>query len=263
MKQQRKRWTEEEDQFLRDNARTKMVKEIASELGKSVHSVYKRMKVLNLKEPAYRKWTSEEDEYLINKYGKCELDKIARILKRDKNSLMRRLHRLGKANAKECFGITTYELAKALKIDVGSVYRWINDRELPYKKAYAKERTFLVIDVQEFWDWAEENKRLINFSKIEKHVLIPEPAWVDKQRKLDFHHRPQKERQKWTKEEDERIWQLFYCQGMTYKDIGALMGRSARAVQNRLARVRLNRQEIVPKQSLLRQCSKSSLFKTC
>lgn len=245
MTQQRKRWTEKEDQFLRDSVKTKSVKEIAAELGKSANSVYKRIKVLNLKEPAYRKWTAEEDEYLINTYGKYELERIAKYLDRNKESLMRRLHRLGMAKAKECLGITAYELAAALKVDVGSVYRWMKDRDLPFKTAYAKERTFSLIDIQEFWAWAEENKCIINFSRIEKHSLVPEPAWVDKQRKSDFHNRPLKERQKWTEDEDERIWHLFYAHGMTHNEIGALMGRSARAVQNRLIRVRINRQESI------------------
>ena len=257
MTQQRKRWTEKEDQFLRCSVKTKSVKEIAAELNKSVNSVYKRIKVLKLKEPAYRKWTAEEDEYLINTYGKCELEKIGRYLGRNKDSLMRRLHRLGMAKAKECLGITTYELAAALKIDVGSVYRWMKDRGLPYKTAYARERTFSLIDIQEFWAWAEENKCVINFSRIEKHSLVPEPAWVDKQRKSDFYNRPLKERQKWTAIEDERIWHLYYSQGMTHKEIGKVMGRSARAVQNRLIRIRSNRQEIV-KHSSLKQCAKSS-----
>lgn len=241
MIQQRKRWTKEEDQFLRDNVKTKSPKDIAGELNKSIHSVYKRIKILKLKEPAYRKWTAEEDEYLINAYGRRGLDKIAKTLGRKEDALMRRLHRLGKVKAKECFGITAYELAAAINVNVGSVYRWMNDKGLPFKTSYAKERTFSLIDIQEFWEWAEENKDIINFSRIEKHSLVPEPAWVEERRKLDYYNRPKKERQNWTEEEDERLWYLFYSQGMTYKEIGDLMGRSGRAIQNRLIRIRLKR----------------------
>lgn len=241
MKQQRKRWTAEEDQYLRDNINKKSPKELAEELNKSVNSVYTRAKALDIRKPAYRKWTEQEDEYLISKYGTCELEKIARYLKRDVKSIARRLDRLGFVNVKENLGVSTYELAAAANVDIHTVYRWMNNQGLPFKTAYSKERTFSVIDIKDFWKWAEEHKGLINFSRIEKHSLMPEPAWVDQQRKLDYYNRPQKEGRNWTEEEDERIWNMFYSQGMAQKEIGELMGRSTKSIQKRLARIRAKR----------------------
>ena len=131
MKQQRKRWTTEEDQYLRDNVNTKSAKEIAEELDKSVNSIYTRIKLLDLKKPAYRKWTEKEDEYLLNKYGTRELAKIASYLKRDVDSVVRRLERIGAASVKDNLGISTYELAAATNVDVHTVYRWMNNHGLP------------------------------------------------------------------------------------------------------------------------------------
>lgn len=240
MVKQRKTWTEEEDQFLRENVNKLSAKEIAEQLDKPLNSVYTHIRVLKLREPAYRKWTAAEDEYLISKYGTRELEKIASYLKRDMNSVTRRLERLG-VNVKENLGVSTYELAAATNVDVHAVYRWMNNHGLPFKTAYSKERTYSVIDVQDFWTWAEKNKHLINFNRIEKYALLPEPSWVDEQRKIDFYNRPENEGQNWTEEQDERLWTLYYQQGLTLKEIGELLGRSAKSAQKRLSRIRTKR----------------------
>ncbi|MDY0943851.1 hypothetical protein [Priestia megaterium] len=71
-----------------------------------------------------------------------------------------------------------------------------------------------------------------------KNSLVPEPAWVDKQRDIDYLTRPRNENNKWNDEEDARLRRMFYGEGRTQKEIGELMGRSARGIQKRLDRLR-------------------------
>ena len=43
-----------------------------------------------------------------------------------------------------------------------------------------------MVDMRKFWEWAEENKKQLNFAKFEKGALGKEPDWVDEKRKLDY-----------------------------------------------------------------------------
>jgi transposase len=131
-----------------------------------------------------------------------------------------------------------YELAKCLQIDVHTIYNWIQKKRLPYKITKAKTRKFIGIDVLAFWKWAEQNKELLNFSKIPRNTLIPEPDWVKKQKRYDYSNRPKHENKKWTEEEDARLWYMFYEEGRTQQEIGQLIGRSRHGVQRRLNRLR-------------------------
>ena len=131
-----------------------------------------------------------------------------------------------------------YELAKCLQVDVHTIYNWIQNNRLPYKMTRARTRNFIGIDVLAFWKWAEQNKELLNFSKIPRNTLIPEPDWVKKQKRYDYSNRPKHENKKWTEEEDARLWYMFYEEGRTQQEIGQLIGRSRHGVQRRLNRLR-------------------------
>lgn len=186
-----------------------------------------------------RIWTDEEDEYLLNCYGSAPLKHISESLQRTVKALESRLNRLGVYGAKaNTTNITVYELAEGLQVDAHTVYNWIKNNKMPYKKMVAKTREFMLIDVLIFWRWVEQNRGLINFYKVPKNSLVPEPAWVDKQRDIDYLTRPRNENNKWNDEEDARLRRMFYGEGRTQKEIGELMGRSARGIQKRLDRLR-------------------------
>lgn len=57
---------------------------------------------------------------------------------------------------------------------------------LPVKWHIVKNSRFRVIDIDEFFKWAEENKSILDFSRFEKYSLGAEPDWVDVKRKADY-----------------------------------------------------------------------------
>ena len=233
-------WTEEEDSFLKEHVSSMTMKEIAEELGKTSNSVNSRIRTLGLREePICRRWTEEEDEFILKYYGIRPVEWLSCKLKRTSEAIESRMTKISCGGARgNTQYITSYELAREVGVDVHTVYRWVENHQLKNETIKTNNAEFMAFDVVVFWKWAENNKELINFNKIEKNALLPEPAWVDEQRKLDFYNRPQKEKQVWTKEEDERLWHLFYQQGMTQKEIGELMGRSTNGIQRRLSRIR-------------------------
>lgn len=243
---QRKYWTPEEDAFLSTNLNNMTAAEIGAHLDRKPNSVSSRMRILKLeRNNPLVMWTEEEDEYVLAKYGMKSLDSIAAHVKRTPLAVERRLSRLGVYGAKENTGyMTVPQLAYALHVDDHTVYRWMENNSLPFKKGTAKVREHNLIDVLEFWKWAEQNRDLINFFKIPKNSLIPEPEWVNQQRKVDYLRRPHKENQNWTGEDDAYLWLLFYGDGRTQKEIGEIMGRTETAVQRRLARLREKRKAV-------------------
>ncbi|MED3865072.1 helix-turn-helix domain-containing protein [Priestia megaterium] len=195
-----KKWTTEQDTFLKENIDIMNNREIGTHLGKSPSSVATRIKILKLtRRETLRRWTEQEDEYLINYYGSKSLECISRRLQRSMAALESRLNRLGVYGVRTYTGnITVYELAKCLKVDVHTIYKWIQKKELPHKVTRAKTRKFVGIEVSAFWKWAEQNKNLLNFSKIPTNTLVPEPDWVKEQRTYDYYNRPKYEKKQWT-----------------------------------------------------------------
>jgi predicted transcriptional regulator len=236
----RKKWTPEQDAFLQRNIDSMNNREIANSLGRSPSSIATRIKVLRLtRKTSMRRWTVQEDDYLLRYYGVKSLLQISAKLQRSVQALESRLSRLEVYGAKSHVGhITVCELAACLEVDVHTIYKWIHKKNLPYKIIIAKTRKFMGIDIQSFWKWAEQNKTCLNFFKIPKNTLIPEPAWVDEQRKLDYVKRPKYEHKKWTAEEDARLWRMFYQEKRNQREIGQLLGRSRNSVQRRLERLR-------------------------
>lgn len=236
----RKKWSPDQDTFLKVNINRMNNREIGKHLGKSPSSVANRIRLLKLvRKTSLRRWTKKEDEYLVKWYGVKSLDQISRRLQRSIQALESRLYRLGIHGVRAHLGnVTVYELAECLQVDVHTIYNWIQKRELPYNILRANTRTFLGSDVAAFWKWAQQNKELINFSKVSLNTLIPEPDWVKEQRKYDYFNRPKYENKKWTEEEDARLWYMFYQEGRTQQEIGQLIGRSAHGIQRRLHRLR-------------------------
>ena len=64
----RRRWTEEDKQFLRDNYQKLTNKELAEHFNLTPGGIGYQLKRLNLKRN--RKWTSDKDSYLKNSYTK-------------------------------------------------------------------------------------------------------------------------------------------------------------------------------------------------
>ena len=127
-----------------------------------------------------REWTTEEVTYLQDKWGTYSIKAIANHLGRSINSIKLKARRIGLSDPTLHFdGITICQLAQALNLQYSIVKNWIKNYDLPAKrKVFAKEQRVWVITYKEFWNWAESNRQMIDFSRFEKNVLGEEPSWV-------------------------------------------------------------------------------------
>jgi len=186
----------------------------------------------------YRKWKTPEKNQLIELIGIYTIPAIAEKLGRNEGGIVRKLEKLKISTRNSRDEVTAYALASILHVDSHTVLLWIDKYGLPHSRRITKfERQNIFIKPERFWVWAKINKQRINFSKIPKHALPPEPEWVEGERKKDRAIIPARHQQVWTPEEDHRLL-CMTAKRIPQKDIGKALNRPTGGVQKRLAFLR-------------------------
>lgn len=184
-----------------------------------------------------KEWTDEEVEFLKENVGKYKLPTLASMLGRTEVSVLSKMKRLGISNTKEHIGLYTIgELARLLDVDRKTVQGWVERHGLRVvRKVTRFKKHFYFVDTKDFWDWAKENKEKIDFRKIEPNSIPPEPDWVKEERRKNFTYK-KRVYKKWTTKEDKKLQQLVMS-GLSYKEIGEILGRSSISVERRFKRL--------------------------
>lgn len=185
-------------------------------------------------------WIPEEIEYLSENVGLQKISTIAKNMNRSYESVRVKMTRLGLSNTKLQLGYCTAgELANFLKVDRSTIRLWMEEHALPYKKkATREEKSFYFIEPSDFWKWAEQHKEKVQFLAIEEQVLLPEPTWVEEERKNERVHQLNKKRSYhiWTSQEDKKLIALR-SECLTFNVIAVKMNRTPTSVRNRYKRI--------------------------
>lgn len=110
---------------------------------------------------------------------------------------------------------------------------WVNDRGMPIHNKRRGKKTYRVIYLDEFWEWAEKHRSFLDFSKLEPLTLGEEPAWVVEQRHKDFKANALQRKDPWTLYEDNRLKDLLKQHKYGYAELSKMLNRSAGAIQRR------------------------------
>lgn len=190
----------------------------------------------------YRKWTKNEEEKLASIYGTKSIYSIARILHRNPSGVLNKIKRMKLSSSNEYQGlINVTQFSKILNVHTSTINVWIKNREFPNtRRVTTFKHSYILIDVDEFWEWAERNKDVVDFSKIQPQILLPEPEWFQVERENDK-RMCRKGKRYYTKEEDDLIWELFYEENLSYKKISQKLDRPEGSVSKRLSRLRIKR----------------------
>lgn len=185
-----------------------------------------------------RNWTKQEEEYLIEKWGTLSVKTIAKNLGRSENAIVLKKCRLGLGAFLESGEyVTWHQLLLALGITGGSGYKltsWVKNREFPVHTKRVNNNSFRIVYLEEWWEWAEKNRDLLDFSKFEENVLGEEPQWVKEKRRHDVEKVHKYIMTPWTKTEDDKLLFLVAKQKYTYDDLSKMMRRTNGAIQRRL-----------------------------
>ncbi|UQD52329.1 hypothetical protein C0971_10125 [Bacillus methanolicus] len=188
---------------------------------------------------ARRKWTDEEVKFLETRWGSMSIKNIAARLGRSIPSVKNKAQRLGLIDPRLSFdGITINQLAQAINVSHSQIRRWIKYYDFPAKwKVFASEAKVRVVRYEDFWKWAEQNKQMIDFSRIEPYVLGPEPDWVKAKRDADFIKKRKIKKNNydpWTEEEDNILKGMLNAYKYTYPEIAQRLNRSEAGIKRRI-----------------------------
>ncbi|AFL99497.1 hypothetical protein Desde_1065 [Desulfitobacterium dehalogenans ATCC 51507] len=185
-----------------------------------------------------RNWTKEELDYLQDNWGAVSVETIAARLNRSIEAIKIKKDRLGLGAFLDSGEYVTFnQLLKALGITGGSGYlmtSWVKNRGFPIKYKKVLKNKFKVVYLKDFWKWAEKNRSMINWSKVEIGILGEEPPWVLTQRRTDFQSCVKIKTTPWTKGEDKHLHDLLKQFKYNYKELSTKLQRSEGAIQRRI-----------------------------
>lgn len=128
-----------------------------------------------------REWTKAEERYMYRYYVRQPVETTAKKLNRTKSSVIKKAHRMGLNSYLDNVGGRT--IARCFNVDFSVVERWVKSYELPVKRIKCWNQIRYSIDVELFWEWACEHKKMIDWSKYELKSLPPEPDWVREEKR--------------------------------------------------------------------------------
>lgn len=185
-------------------------------------------------------WSEAEEMYLEESWGVKSIKTIAKNLGRSENAVIVRAQRLGCGAFLEAGDyITLQQVLTELYGERNTSYartRLVEKYGLPVKTKVVRRCRFLVVNIGDFWNWAEKNKSVLDFSKMEPLCFGEEPEWVkvkrgnDKRQSWDVvpHNTA------WTKSDDEKLRRMIKKKQYTYPEIARELRRTEGAVKRRI-----------------------------
>ena len=184
-----------------------------------------------------RKWTLEEKQYLEDNWGTLSIGTIAKNLSRSRNAIEVMKNRLGLgAFLDNGDYVTMNQLLVTLGIRSGGYKKisWIQNRNFPVHKKRVGTNSFKVVYLEEFWEWAEKNRDLLDFSKFEENILGIEPEWAKEKRRHDVQKNRKYITTPWTAAEDQKLIRLLNRQKYSYEELSRELRRTNGAIYRRI-----------------------------
>lgn len=235
------KWTKEEIDYIKRDWGKVTVDEMAKELNRSYDSImskaYKLGKNVN-KGNRQKRWSKEEVDYLEDTWGTLSVTRISTHLKRTEQAILSKVNEL---KLGEFLENGEYITVNSLLTEIRgnrvngrnyTINQWI-EKGLPVTHKRVYKDSFRIVYLDKFWEWAERNSTLIDFSRMEEYALGLEPKWLQEQRRADLAHKYFKT-SPWTKGDDEKLKSLISKYKYGYKDISKILRRTEGAIKRRL-----------------------------
>jgi biotin operon repressor len=189
-----------------------------------------------------RNWTKGELDRLAEEWGQYSIPTLAKRLNRSEDAIKIRAQRMGLgAHIAASELISLNVLMQELGLSRGgSNYTWsfqkLKEAGLKIHTQRVQNNSFRMVDIEEFWEFAEKNRHLFDFSRLEENALGAEPSWVKVKRAEDYRRTflVKPHNHKWTDAEDKELLRLLRAYRYTYPEIAAKLRRSEGAIQRRV-----------------------------
>ena len=190
-----------------------------------------------------KRWTADDIEQLREGWG-CHggLPKLAEEMGRSVAALKVKAVRLGLGpwlDARD--HITLCQLIRLLtgsaRPDIGYSYTRMRLERmgLRIRRKRVCDSLFLVVDINDFWAYAEQHRDELDFSRLEENILGLEPDWVKEKRRQDVLNRRRlyPKNTYWGPQEDDALRQAI-ASGATYADLQQTLRRTSGAIRRRI-----------------------------
>jgi len=238
-------WTPEEMEILKNAKKNKLTRtQLVKILDRSPSAISDVCTRLGI---TIRNWTPEEVEYLDDAWGTVSIPGIAKHLDRSIDSIKNKAFEVGLTRHLHAdVNPTLEQVWAAIGIQGSTGYntkRFIA-LGLPVHKHKVIKSSFRTVDLDEFWEWAEQNKRLFDFRNFEENALGSEPEWVKIKRREDIRNFQQPHNAAWTPAEDSLLIALLKMYQHTYADISKRLNRSEGAIKRRIHDLKLKQRPL-------------------
>lgn len=229
-------WTSDEEKYIQDHWRLQTDGEMAAALDRSEGAV--RTKRRELRCSPQKTWTPEELQYLEDHWGTVSIPGIAKKLGRTVNAIKVRVARMGLGGMLNSGDYVTFNQLMRELTDNGQSYSyqmksWVKNRGMPIHTKRVNACSFRVVYLEEFWEWAEQHRSFIDFSKLEPLALGKEPDWVAEQRRKDYQSFALQRKDPWSPDEDNNLIRLLKQQKYGYAELSEILRRSEGAIVRR------------------------------
>lgn len=182
-----------------------------------------------------KKWTQKELDYLDNNWGRASIPSIAKKLNRSVNAVKIKAVRRGLGcHLHSGERITLFEFCEA--IGKRNSYSQIKDRwarlGLPIHYQKSIKRRYAMIDIDEFWEWAEKHKDIVDFDAFPEGTFGEEPEWVQQARHASY--LAKFKTLPWTASEDNQLKDMLKAYKYTYNDLSVRLHRTEGAIKRRI-----------------------------
>lgn len=185
-----------------------------------------------------KKWTQEELDFLEEKWGVLSKKLIAKKLNRSLNSVIVKAVRLGLGgyiNARDEITLNLLINTLGYKNSYSWVSKKFENHNIPIKKMKIIDKSVKMVNINEFWKWAEKNKKILNFADFEEGALGKEPLWVKEKRNIDKNSLNKINRNRlWTKYEEQLLISKVKSMRYTYEELSKEFNRTEGAIKSRL-----------------------------
>lgn len=184
---------------------------------------------------AVRTWTPEDIGYLEDSWGATSIPYIAKKLGRTIDSIKNKAFRLGLTRHIHSGEYITYnQLLVALGMGESYVRTKFENNGIPIKTKKSIKKAYKIIYLEDFWEWAEQHKQLLNFKSFEEGTLGVEPSWVGHKRLSDKTKAMQIKTSPWSDNDDRQLKWLLSQYKFGYTDIARMLNRSEGAIKRRM-----------------------------
>lgn len=174
---------------------------------------------------------------MIDNWGTVSVKTLAKNLGRSENAIIVRKDRLGLGAFLESGDYVTWNqllLALGTRGDSYKLTSWVKNKGFPVHTKRVNKNCFRIVYLEEWWEWAAQNKDMLDFSKFEENILGEEPQWAKEKRQHDIERKRKYITTPWTKTEDEKLIFLVSKQKYTYDEISKELRRTNGAITKRL-----------------------------